>query len=140
MTTKEWLSRAKKMDSEINRLLEEQAKALTTATGSTAPIAGEKVQTSRRNRSESKFLNYAAYSELIDRSIDELYAVKKEILSAINELDSSTLRTLLIARYINFHTWEEIAVEMNYSYVHVVNNLHPRALREIEKQLIEFNI
>lgn len=135
MTTKEWLTRARNLDKEINRLLAEKEKALSAATSSTAPASGEKVQTSRRNSSESKFLNYAEYSELIDNRIDELYAVKKEILSAINELDSSTLRTLLIARYINFHTWEEIAVEMNYSYMHVCR-LHGKALQKI-KDVIE---
>ena len=139
MTTKEWLSRAKKMDSEINRLLEEQSKALTTATGSTAPIAGEKVQTSRRNSSESKFLNYAEYSELIDKSIDELYAIKKEILSAINQVEDGTLRELLEARYLQNKTWEKIAIEMHYSFKHIVHVLHPKALSKI-KNVIECNI
>lgn len=133
MTTKEWLNRGYKLDKEINALLKEQSAALTRATGSTCGTSAEKVQTSRRNNSEDRFINYASYSELIDNRIDELYAIKQEILSAINKVDDAVLRTLLIEKYVNFHTWEQIACDMNYSYVHVVHNLHPKALNAISK-------
>lgn len=133
MTTKEWLNRGYKMDKEINALLKEQSAALTRATGSTCGTNAEKVQTSRRNTSENRFINYASYSELIDNRIDELYAIKQEILSAINKVHDAVLRTLLIEKYVNFHTWEQIACDMNYSYVHVVHNLHPKALDAISK-------
>ena len=133
MTTKEWLNRGYKLDKEINALLKEQSAALTRATGSTCGTNAERVQTSRRNTTEDRFINYASYSELIDNRIDELYAIKQEILSAINKVDDAVLRTLLIEKYINFHTWEQIACNMNYSYVHVVHNLHPKALNAISK-------
>lgn len=133
MTTKEWLNRGYKLDNEINALLKEQSAALTRATGSTCGTGAEKVQTSRRNNSEDRFINYASYSELIDNRIDELYAIKQEILSVINKVDDAVLRTLLIEKYVNFHTWEQIACDMNYSYVHVVHNLHPKALNAISK-------
>ncbi|MGN0106268.1 MAG: DUF1492 domain-containing protein [Hominilimicola sp.] len=133
MTTKEWLNRGYKLDKEINALLKEQSAALTRATGSTCGTNAEKVQTSRRNTTEDRYINYASYSELIDNRIDELYAIKQEILSAINKVDDAVLRTLLIEKYVNFHTWEQIACDMNYSYVHVVHNLHPKALNAISK-------
>ena len=133
MTTKEWLNRGYKLDKEINALLKEQSAALTRATGSTCGTSAERVQTSRMNITEDRFINYASYSELIDNRIDELYAIKQEILSAINKVDDAVLRTLLIEKYVNFHTWEQIACNMNYSYVHVVHNLHPKALNVISK-------
>lgn len=133
MTTKEWLNRGYKLDKEINALLKEQSAALTRATGSTCGANAERVQTSRRNTTEDRFINYASYSELIDNRIDELYAIKQEILSAINKVNDAVLRTLLIEKYVNFHTWEQIACNMNYSYVHVVHNLHPKALNAISK-------
>lgn len=133
MTSKEWLNRGYKLDKEINALLNEQSAALTRATGSTCGTNAERVQTSRMNTTEDRFINYASYSELIDNRIDELYAIKQEILSAINKVDDAVLRTLLIEKYVNFHTWEQIACNMNYSYVHVVHNLHPKALNAISK-------
>ena len=133
MTSKEWLNRGYKLDKEINALLNEQSAALTRATGSTCGTNAERVQTSRRNTTEDRFINYASYSELIDNRIDELYAIKQEILSAISKVNDAVLRTLLIEKYVNFHTWEQIACNMNYSYVHVVHNLHPKALNAISK-------
>lgn len=133
MTVKEWLNRGYKLDKEINALLNEQSAALTRATGSTCGTNAERVQTSRRNTTEDRFINYASYSELIDNRIDELYAIKQEILSAISKVNDAVLRTLLIEKYVNFHTWEQIACNMNYSYVHVVHNLHPKALNAISK-------
>ena len=117
---KEWLSRARKTDEEINALILEQERALTNATSTVAQSGSEKVQTSNVNTSENKFISYAAYSELIDKRIDRLYA---------------TLRTILILRYLNFQTWEMIACKMNYSYKQVCR-LHGKALNLI-KDVIE---
>ena len=98
----------------------------------------EKVQTSNVNTSENKFVSYAAYSELIDKRIDRLYEIKKEILENVNKLDDATLRTILILRYLNFQTWEMIACKMNYGYRHILR-LHGNALIEI-KNVIECHI
>lgn len=133
MTVKKWLNRAWKLDVEINTLLKEQQKALELATGATVAPGGERVQTSKGNTVETKFLNYAAYAEMIDSRIDELYKIKQEILAAIHSVDDAVLRTLLIKRYIQNKTWECIADEMHYSYVHVVHNLHPQALTAVGK-------
>ena len=54
------------------------------------------------------------------------------------KVEDPTRRNLLIYRYLDFETWESIAVMMNYSYVHVVHNLHPKAIEKI-KELIVFN-
>ena len=135
---KAWLSRAKHIDDEINTLLKEQERALTRATGTVPAAKVERVQTTPKNGSEERFIAYAEYSRIIDERIDELYAVKCEIFKAISRIEDGTLRTLLELRYLSFKTWEEIAVEMSYSYVHVVHNLHPQALKKI-KELIEFN-
>lgn len=39
---------------------------------------------------------------------------------------------LMRYRYIDSMTWEQIAVKINYSYVHVVHRLHPSALAKIK--------
>ena len=132
MTAKQWLNRGYRINEEIDELMREQKQALLQAT-STALGGGEKVQSSNENTVERRFVNYAAYSETIDKRIDELYSIKNEILAAINEVEDNTLRRLLILRYIKFYTWEEIAEKMNYSYVHVVHNLHPKALKRVNR-------
>ena len=127
-----------KTDEEIDALILEQERALTNATSTVAQSGSEKVQTSNVNTSENKFISYAAYSELIDKRIDRLYEIKKEILENVNKLDDATLRTLLILRYLNFQTWEMIACKMNYGYRHILR-LHGNALIEI-KNVIECHI
>lgn len=127
---KKWLSRAEKLDEEINELIKSQQRALTRATSVTCGIGDEKVQTTQKNSTEGKFINYASYSEMIDNRIDELYAIKQEILQAINKVDDGMLRTLLIARYINFGTWEHIAETIDVSEKWVRTGLHIRALEK----------
>jgi len=63
----------------------------------------------------------------IKADIDYLLDLKLKITHQINSLDNDDYKLLLMLRYLNFKTWEEIAVEMNCSYqwVHV---LHGRAL------------
>ena len=133
MTTKEWLMRGWEINKEINTLLEEKERAFAFACSVTAPTDHERVTTTRRNTSEDKFVRYSNedYEKEIDRRIDEMYQIKLEILSAIELVNDSTLRKLLIKRYLQFKTWEQIAVEMNYSYMHITR-LHGKALQEIK--------
>lgn len=60
----------------------------------------------------------------------------KQVQSAIQTVPDETLQLLLELRYINGYTWEQIAVEMDYSYQWVCT-LHGRALNQLNpKQLI----
>lgn len=132
---KEWLSRARKTDEEINALIAEQERALTNATSTVAQSGSEKVQTSNVNTSENKFIMLCRLFRMVDKRIVRLYEIKKEILENVNKLDDATLRTILILRYLNFQTWEMIACKMNYSYKQVCR-LHGKALNLI-KDVIE---
>ena len=138
MTVKEWLMRARNLDREIEHLRAEKQDAFDFATKITAECGGEVVQTSKKNTTEKKFVSYAEYDEKIHKRVGELFKVKIEIQHAIEKVDDSVLRTLLFTRYIQHWTWEQIAVDLHYTYTHVVHNLHPKALNKV-KELIEFN-
>lgn len=129
---KEWLNRAHNIDKEITVLIQEQDKAFLSATSTVNSTSDERVQTSRKNTSENKYISYASYSELIDKRIGELYETKQEILNTINDVDDSTLRLLLILKYINFYSFEKISETLNYSREWVIRKLHPAALNEIK--------
>ena len=131
MSAKEWLSRGKSLEIEIRQLKEQRERALDDATAISLGN-GERVQSTHDNASEKKMVAYADYSELIRQRLEELYQVKEEIFRAICQVEDGTLRTLLIGRYINGKTWEQIAVDMCYSYSQTVKYLHPRALHAIE--------
>ena len=148
MSTEDWLGMPERIDNvqhvqlsaEELKLYEEfeKEKYLEFMQGAVPAAKGERVQTTPQNGSEDRFIAYAEYSRIIDERIDELYAVKCEIFKAISRIEDGTLRTLLELRYLSFKTWEEIAVEMNYSYKHVVHGLHPKALKKV-KEVIECN-
>lgn len=134
MTAKQWLERGRNLNNEIETLLTAQQRALELACKTSSGSTDDKVQTSRRNTSEERFISYADYERLINEKIDKLYQVQREITDAIYRVDNSTLRTLLVERYINFNTWEQIAVNMNYNYRWILR-LHGRALQAIESHI-----
>ena len=80
---------------------------------------------------DDKIVSYVDFSKLIDKRIKELFDIKGEITSAISKLKNRRFRTILIKRYINFETFEQISVEMNYSYVHICR-LHGEALEKMK--------
>ena len=131
MTIKEWLNRGRLLDQQVDKLLAERDRTFDFAVKVTGSMQEDKVQASKRNTSEERFVKYASYTSEIDKKVDELVEVKKEILSAVYQVEDPTLRTLLQLRYINFETWEQIAIDMNYSYMQVCR-LHGKALEKVK--------
>ena len=127
MTTKEWLSRATNIDKEIGRLLRERRAAWDRAVSVTSRLNANNIS---GTKDPHKYDALVAYENLIDAKVDELYAIKQEIVAAINNVQDSTLRALLTEKYINGKKWEQIAVDLNYSWRQIIR-LHGRALQEI---------
>ena len=75
---------------------------------------------------------------VVDAQISLLIATAREVQNTIEAVKDETLRVLLYERYINGKTFEAIAVQMNYSYVHIVHRLHPKSLEAV-KDVIECN-
>ena len=80
------------------------------------------------------------------KKVDELYAVKQEVQQAICKVNDEVLRELLDRRYIKGERFEKIACSLRkpkdgkeYSYRHVVMELHPKALKEIENILSAYH-
>lgn len=125
-----YLSRYRRLNQRIDRLLEEQSRwremALKiTPVLSQTPGGGE--SGSPIERPMDKVLEI---DEEINREIDELQIVRQEIRAALNQLEDENLKLLMEYRYIDGLTWEQIAVKMNYSYMQICR-LHGKALRTI---------
>ncbi len=60
--------------------------------------------------------------------------LKQKITREIDSISNDEYRLLLTLRYLNYDTWEQIAVKMGYTYqwVHV---LHSRALIYFEEKV-----
>jgi len=82
----------------------------------------------------------AAVANLVDTErqvsaeVSKLCNLETEIACTINRMQEP-YRTLLYERYINGKTWEQVAVDMNYSY-RGVTKMHGRALQAV-KECIE---
>lgn len=131
MTTEEWLSQARTIDMEIAALESARAKALNKCLSITAKqrdivVSGGGVD------QDSKLVAFADLSREIDEKILKQNTIKREILSAVQTVQDGKLRTLLIERYINLNTWEQVAANMNYSVSNVIQYLFPKALEEIK--------
>lgn len=125
-----YLSRYRRMSKRIGRLLEEQNRwremALKiTPVLSQTPGGGE--SGSPIERPMDKVLEI---DEEIKREIDELQTVRQGIRSALDQLEDENLKLLMEYRYIDGMTWEQVAVEMHYSYMQICR-LHGKALKTI---------
>jgi DNA-directed RNA polymerase specialized sigma subunit len=66
----------------------------------------------------------------INRDIDHLVDLKRDMVSAIKAVGNTEYQTLLELRYLCFKTWEQIAVAMGYNVRHVYR-LHVEAVENI---------
>ena len=90
---------------------------------------GERISSTNRN-TEAPFvrclLRKQAVEEQIKREEEYLSSLKLDISDAIDKLDSVDERILLRARYINGHTWDEIANQLSYS-LRSTHRIHAQA-------------
>ena len=126
MTAKEWLGRARKLRLRLSALEDSKQRAYSRAVSSTAGL-GERVSGGEPG---DKLAAYAEVSLAADRQIEKLEQTRAEILQVIGQVEDNTLATLLTEYYVNDKTWEEVAVQMQYSWRQVMR-LHGQALCEI---------
>lgn len=72
----------------------------------------------------------ADIEQKINRDIDRQIDLRERIEAAVCAIPDGKLRDLMRYRYIDGMTWEQIAVEMHYSYVHICR-MHGQALAQI---------
>lgn len=114
----------------FNRLIDEKAawnakSTATTSSFSDMPRSGggsDKIQTTVEKIIEIE--------EKLDHEIDALVDLRNRIEVAVERLEDGKLRDVMRYRYIDGMKWEQIAVEMHYSYMQVCR-LHGKALLEI---------
>lgn len=129
MTAKQWLNRARRIDREI-RTLEEVITSTTERLESvTQSYSGDGAQSTK---DPHKFDRLVELESLVNEKIDEQIQIKTEILEAISQIRDRRQRIVLTEYYLNMKTWEQVAVEINYSWRQVMN-IHGRALQEMQR-------
>lgn len=129
MTSKEYLSQYKsiigKIDDERKTILHLQELA-----SNISPVFSETHGSSSGDRLSSVVAKIVDLTNDIERHIAFLFELKNEIERTINSISDETYKRLLYKRYILCETFEKIAADMNYHYVHVCR-LHRQALEQI---------
>lgn len=131
MTAKEYLSKAYRLDQRINSKLEQVASLNELAMKATSTLSDMPKNPSRTtSKMEDVICKIIDLQNEINKDIDELVDLKKNIVNIVKVVPNSEHQMVLELRYLCFKTWEEIAVEMGYS-VRNIYNLHGAALKEI---------
>ena len=81
-----------------------------------------------------KYDRLVELESLVDEKIDQQIALKAEILNTNMQLEDRRQRLVLMEYYVEMKTWEQVAVDMNYSWRQIMN-IHGHALKEVQRTL-----
>jgi len=122
-----YLSQYKYLNAEIDRKiksLEDWRNKIYNVTGTLSDMPKSK---NRSNTIEEGITTIDEIEASINKDIDDLVELRKEIESKIDSIDDIKLRELMKCRYLDFKSWEEIAYKNGCSW-RWVYSLHEKAL------------
>ena len=132
MTAKEYLRQAYRLDQKINSDLEEVAALREMASSVSSPQLSERVQTSRKG--DAPFVRclekIIELEDKINKEIDLLVELKKEIRMVITTVEDTDERMVLKYRYVHNYTWEQIGNEL-HADARTVRRWHGKALLHV---------
>lgn len=135
MTAKEYLGQARFLDMRINSKIQQVASLNELATKCTTTISDMPKNPNRGDsRMADSVIKIIDLQDEINSDINKLVGLKREIMGVIKAVPNMEYQTLLEKRYLCFITWEQIAVDMNYSMQYTFR-IHERALKEIDQLL-----
>lgn len=131
MNVKEYLGQAYRIDQRINSKIEQVASLHVLATKATSTLSDIPGSATRNtHRMEDIIIKIITVENEIHAVIADLVDLKQHIMHLIKGVSNPEYQTLLELRYLCFHTWERISVDMGYSIQHTFR-LHDKAVKEI---------
>lgn len=130
MTKKEFLNQYLNAEKEIGIKLDQIARLGELSTKTTQTLTPDRVKGNSENRLESSVSKIVDIEREIGASLDKLERTRLQVESVINSVPNVNQRNVLRLRYISGKTWEQIAVDLDFSYQWVCE-LHGRALQNI---------
>ena len=132
MQVKEFLNKIRHIDMMIDCKCD-QIKSLRDRLTSISCPMGEKVQSTKE---PDKFIdpvsNIIELENEINEDIDKLVSLKREARRLIERLNNDVEKIVLYKYYFEGKTFEQVSVEMNYSWRRV-NQIHSDALKNLER-------
>ncbi len=132
MRIKEQLQAIRNLDFEIDSLLRVMEVERARAERRTTVFSLEEKGSGDAHSREHTYVKLIDLSRQIDEKIGELVDTRNALMAIVLELESSDERSVIISRYFNRHTWEEVAEKQGYS-VRTIHRLHGDALQNLER-------
>ena len=131
MDAKQFLRQLKKLDKMIENKLAEKARWKAIATGTTAQMGGEKVQSSgSQQKMADAVCRYVDIEKEIDEQIDILIDTRQDVISVIERLNT-TEYDILHKMYVQYLSLYDVADIYNKSYSWATT-VHGRALKNVQ--------
>ena len=135
MTALEFLSRAYRLDQQVQSKMQQISDLRSMASRVNAFIGNEPVSHTRDvTAMQSTVAKIIEEEERLNQEIDHLVDVKQEISEVISRVQDVTLRLILEKRYLLFQYWEKIAVDLNLT-TRWIKERHKMALRVVDRIL-----
>ena len=136
MKAKQYLMQIKRMNTQIAADIEELGAIEALATKTTSVFGDDRVQSSgSQDKMADCVVKMAELKKKINDEIVQLIDFKDEARRIVIGSCDPDCMALLNKRYFQNKKWEEIAVELNYSFKWVSGGLHQRALSQVQKGL-----
>lgn len=131
MTAKEYLSQARYLDARINSKIKQVEQLNDLATSATSALTGMPHSPNKATSKMAYIVDKIVDLQVeINRDIDTLVDLKKEMRDVIGAIPDVEQQTILEQRYLCFMKMEQISVDMGYSLQHLYR-LHDEALKKI---------
>ncbi len=131
MDAKQFLRQLKKLDKMIENKLAEKARWKAIATGTTAQMGGEKVQSSgSQQKMADAVCRYVDIEKEIDEQIDNLIDTRQDVISVIEKLNT-TEYDILHKMYVQYLSLYDVADIYNKSYSWATT-VHGKALKNVQ--------
>lgn len=133
MKPKQYLRQIRWLNNTVIAQLEQLETLRAMTTNITVKLNADRIQeTKAHDKMEKLICKIVDFEKEITDDINKLIDLKREVIRKIDAVQDEDYRLLLTLRYLCFKTWEQIAVEMNFTFqwIHI---LHQRALIEFEK-------
>ena len=128
MTAKEYLNRVRRQNYILKQTEKELNEIRADILTLRASSLSEHVSGSKNSDTADKYIRLESYMEKVNAEWDKLIDMRNAAKDLIGAMPDPMHRAVLYARYINGQRWEDIAMDMHYSWK-CIFKLHGQALR-----------
>lgn len=132
MTAKEYLNRVRRQNYILKQTEKELNEIRADILTLRASSLSEHVSGSKNSDTADKYIRLESYMEKVNAEWDKLIDMRNAAKDLIGAMPDPMHRAVLYARYINSQRWEDIAMDMHYSWKGIFK-LHGQALRVFDQ-------